>query len=157
MIDSIAELFRLATYFPKLTALRKHAEANTGDCTNIESIGIVVRSVNVEFIRYKHCGDPQVLVMIHSQARGSAMFMCNDKVLTDSELAGKLLYKLIESDLKDLVAEANDKVFREGMRQLEASNAIHRATPAVTNVQADEFVLKTSGGEFGSVSQFYQS
>lgn len=156
MLDTIAELFRLATFFPKLTGLRKHAEPNTGDCTNIESIGIVVRSVNVEFIRYNQCNDPQVLVMIHSQERGSAIFMRNNTVLCDSKPAGKLLYKLINSDLKDLVDEANDKVFREGMRQLEANNSIRRATPAVSAVQADDFIHKTSNGEFATVSEFYK-
>lgn len=156
MLDSIAELFRLATFFPKLTGLRKHVEPNTGDCTNIESIGIVVRSVNVEFVRYKQCGDPRVLVMIHSTERGSAMFMCNNKVLVDSEQAGKLLFKLIDADLKDLVDEANEKVFREGMRQLELNHAIRHATPVVSDSQADDFINKTSGGEFATVSAFYK-
>lgn len=155
MQTAINELFRLATHFPKLTGIRKHVEPNTGDCANIESIGIVVRSVNVEFIRYKHCGDPQTLVMIHSTDRGSSMFMCNNRILVSNDNAGKLLYKLILSDLQDLVDEANNAVFRTGMSQLESSNSIRRATPVVSDEQADDFIHKTSGGEFATVSDFY--
>ncbi|MNQ20292.1 hypothetical protein D3C85_333770 [compost metagenome] len=157
MLDSIEKLFELATHFPKITGFRKHVEPNTGDCTNIESVGVNVRSVNVEFIRYKHCGLPQTMVMIHCPERGSARFLHNDQKLCYSKRAGAMLYKLIQGDLEALVSEAEHVVFQEGMLQLEASEAIRKATRAVSNSQADEFVRRTSDGQFSTVSEFYAS
>jgi hypothetical protein len=154
MLDSIEKLFYFAAHFPKLTGISKHIEPDTSDCTNIESIGVNVRSVNVEFIRYIHCGAPQTLVMIHCPDRGSARFLHNDQRLCYSKRAGEVLYKLIASDLAELVSEADHEVFAEGMAQLEASSAIHKSARAVSNSLADEFIRRTTNGEFESVAHF---
>lgn len=154
MLESIAKLFELATHYPAITEFRIHREPDTADCTNIESIGVNVRTVNVEFIRYKHCSVPQTLVLIHCPDRGPSRFLHNDQNLCHSQSAGQVLYKLIAGDLAALVSDAEHDVFLEGAKQLEASNAIRKSAPAVTRGFADRFIHRTSAGSYATVSEF---
>lgn len=154
MLDIIEKLFDLATHFPTLTGFKLHREPDTADCTNIESVGVNIRSVKVEFIRYTHCGQPQVIVMIHHQDRGSAMFMHNNQRFSLSKRAGDLLQRLITQDLTELVSEAEFAVFQEGKLQLEASNAIRKSERAVSLGFADEFISQTTEGNYKTVAEF---
>lgn len=154
MLDSIEKLFELATHFPTLTGFKIHREPDTEDCTNIESVGVNVRSVNVEFIRYRHCGQTQVIVMIHHPQHGPSMFMHNDQRFCLSKRSGELLQRLITQDLAEQVSDAEFAVFTEGARQLEASNAIRKSARAVTPGFADAFISQTTDGNFKTVAEF---
>lgn len=154
MLETIAKLFELATHFPELTGFKIHREPNTKDCTDIESVGVNIRSVKVEFIRYKHCGQLQVIVMIHHPQNGTSMFMHNDQRFCLSKRAGELLQRLITQDLAEQVSDAEFEVFTEGARQLEASNAIRKSARAVTLGFADEFISQTTDGNYKTVAEF---
>jgi hypothetical protein len=153
MLEAMETLFNLARNFPSITGLKIHREPDVGRCSQFESIGLDVRTVKVEFVSYRFCGQPMSLVIVHSEARGSAVLMRNGNLQNANE-ACTLIAALVSTELREIVELSEGKVLDVGQQELEAGSAIRRINTRVNGPFGDDFVQRVTGGAYDTATSF---
>ena len=150
MIEAMEKLFMLA--HTPAACIKIHQEPSTSNCYGIESIGILVRTVKVEFIRFFYYSKFHYLVLVHTDI-GSAVIVHNDDIIAEEPETGALIAKLIEKELELILVEAGRLVLNSIVDELIESTAIVKAVSLLTTEVADEFVCNASDNEYSTAVQ----
>lgn len=151
MLELIERLFDVARCPP--ANIKIHRERHTENCFEIQSIGILVRTVKIEFVSFIFQSKTRYMGIVHTDS-GSAIFCCDDEIRAEDMSVGTALTSLIERELSAIVVAAEDMVFEAIATELMQANAIRLVSTRLTESVADDFVTTTTAGEYTSAEQF---
>lgn len=156
MLDTVRELFYLGKNAPAETGLHVHREPDTTRCSEICSIGLVIRSVKVELLSYSFNSMPQFIAILHFDS-GSSVLMHNDRVIAENVEVGTIIANLINRELEVMVHDAKAELLRHGIEEMQATTAIRQTRIGLSTDHADDFILQTTGGSYTSAVAFLQA
>lgn len=152
MLDSLKALFYVAG-FPE-SMITVHGELDTMRCSDILSIGLSVRSVKVEALRYRFHDVPQYLVCLHLDSGVSTVLVHNDRVVAENAEAGEVIARLIQIEIDAMVDECHNRVLHAAIDELAAATAIRPAATSLSTAAADEFINQGTASTYATVAEF---